>query len=645
MVVIESRHKEKFLKILKKIPPFDLLTEEHLELVTDNLREKTYPADTYVFRQGDKSQGILFIVVSGLLEITIVSKHGIEKITGYRKPFEFFGITALLAEEEYSVSVKTLEETKCYLISNDIIEQLVDYNPDVAKFFSKILTNRIKTLYETFVREDPFQGTTPLEPPLKKRIADLMSSPPVICFLEDSVQYIARLMKEKHVSSVVVLDDNKSPVGIITEKDLVTKVLATGGNIEKLRAKDIKSLKLLTVSPKSFFYNALLIMVKNNISHLVVTSETKLAGIVTLRDLVKSRNTGALTIVNSIESKTDIDGLIMTRKEIDKVLEALVAEKASVREICELITEFYDRLTRKIIEISEKDLVREGLAPPVSYSWINMGSSGRKEQFMRTDQDNGIIYEDVPEDMEPETNKYFLLLGKKIVEGLSQFGFEKCKGNVMASNPVWCHSLKNWRKKVADWIAVPNPDHVRMMTIFLDFRHIYGKKVLCDTLKAYVIKKFQTNHVSLQYLAKDDLQHKVPLGFLKKIVTEKSKEHRNMVNLKSSACVHIVDCLRVFSLREGIEETSTFLRVKELTEKNVFSCDDSEMVETAFEALMMFRIRESLKKIKQGQPPDNYITPKNMSKRERAILKEAFLAVDRLQNLTSYAFHIYMNFG
>ncbi len=642
VLLVEIINKESYLKILKKTPPFNLLKEIDLKLVMDSIVSKTYSAETYIFRQGDKSVGSLFIVESGLTEVTVTSDHGIEKITGYRKKYDFFGETVFLSEEEYPGSAKALKETTCFLVNSSTIEKLLEKNPDFARYFSKVLASRIKSLYHSFILEDPFQGGIPIEPPLRKRIESVMSAPPATCRLSDSIQNIAKYMQKKHVSSVIVLDDNNNPTGIITEKDLVTKVITNNLNPNTIYAKDIINSSFFTISQESFLYQALLIMVKNNVKHIIVLQEEKLVGIVTMRDLVKSRSTGALTIVNSIESNDNIDGLMKAVKEIDKVFDALISEKASALEICELITEFYDRLTRKIIKISELELIEEGFGPPpTNYSWINMGSSGRKEQFVKTDQDNGIIYEDVAKEKDEEVKKYFLLLGEKVVEGLYRCGFEKCKGEVMANNEKWSHSFKKWREITLNWISEPNPDNVRLMTIFLDFRHIYGKKSLCDLLKNYVTRNYQKNHVALQYLAKDDLQHRAPLGFFKQIITEKNKDHKNMVNLKSSACVHIVDCLRVLSLREGIIQTPTFIRLKELTARNVFSFDDSEMLETAYETLMIFRIRENIKKIKKGQHPDNYINPNLLSKRERTLLRESFLTVDRLQNLISYAFHVH----
>ncbi len=209
----------------------------------------------------------------------------------------------------------------------------------------------------------------------------------------------------------------------------------------------------------------------------------------------------------------------------------------------------------------------------------------------------------------------------------------------MASNPQWCRSFNDWRDTINNWVDVLNPENIRLMTIFLDFRHLCGKKSLCDLLRNFVIRKFQKSATALYFLVMDDLEDRVPLGLFKQIVTEKSKEHRNMVNLKTAACIHVVDCLRAFSLREGIVETNTFKRLELLAKKKFFSADDTEALTSAYETLMMLRIRQSLLQIDKGKKPDNYITPEDLNKREKAALREAFLAVERLQILTAQAFY------
>ncbi len=630
------------LELLKKINPFHLLDDLTLAQVAQNTNLQFYAKGSYVFRQGDLSRQALFIIASGTAEVTVLDEHDRETVAGSRQEGEFFGETVFLSDEPYPGSVRALTDLTCLVVPHGVFDAVLDRQADFLAQFNRLLTDRMRSLYHSLAA-DQREGAETHEQPMRKRVADLMSKPALTALPGEEVTELARRMAARNVSSLVVVNEDSRPLGLITEKDLVGKVLARGNLPKRLTAAEIMSSNILTVEPAAFYYEALLSMVRNKVKHLVVASGGRLEGIVTIRDLITSRSMGALSIVNSIEAQESIEGLAKASREIDRVLRALVMEKAGSREILQIITELFDRLTRKIIQVCEQEMVREGHGrPPVSYSWITMGSSGRQEQFVKTDQDNGIIYENVPDEKKEQVARYFLLLGEKVVEGLYRCGFAKCKGNVMASNPQWCRSFNDWRDAINEWVDVLNPENVRLMTIFLDFRHLCGKKSLCDLLRNFVTRKFQKSATALHFLVKDDLEHRVPLGFFKQIITEKTKEYRNMVNLKGAACVHMVDCLRAYSLREGIVETNTFNRLELLTKKRIFSSDDADSLSTAYETLMMFRIRQSLLQIDKGKEPDNYITPDDLTKREKAALREAFLAVDRLQNLTGHAFYAFI---
>lgn len=624
---------------LKGVTPFDMLNDDIINTLVSRIEVREYSRGEYVFRQGDPSLQSLFIVASGAAEATVLNDQDRESVAGLRYESMFFGETGFFSEESYPASVRAATDLICLVIPYEIFDTILSQIPEFSSRLSFMLAERMRTVYQAMTKDSSFFSES-MEPPMRRRVSDLMTAPAITCLITEEITALAARMTQHNVSSLAVVSSEQQPIGMVTEKDLVAKVLARGQFLRRLTAADVMSTSLFTIPPEAFYFEALLTMVREKVKHLVVVKEEKLIGIITLRDLILSRSSGALTIVNSIEEKTTIEGLVKASSEIDRMLQALVTERASSQEILQIITEFFDRLTRKIIQASEREMIDEGYGPPpVNYSWITMGSSGRQEQFVKTDQDNGIIYENVPKEREAEVAEYFLTLAEKVVEGLFRCGFVKCKGNVMASNPKWCRSFNSWREAVASWINELDGENIRLLTIFLDFRHVCGKRSLYDLLRNFVARRFQKASTALLFLVKDDLNHRVPLNFFKQIITEKSKEHRNKVNLKGAACVHIVDCLRAFALREGIITTNTFERLNGLLKRGVLTKDDFESFTAAYEALMMFRIKESLKQLSRGEIPDNYIAPDELSKREKAVLREAFLAADNLQNLAGHAFY------
>ncbi len=477
--------------------------------------------------------------------------------------------------------------------------------------------------------------------PLRKKISEVYSNKVITTLPMDKVGDVARKMSEAKVSSVVVKAFNEKPVGIITEKDLVRKVLASSNPDLSKKAHEIMSTGMATVRPHDFTYQALLMMIKHNINHVVVTDEYNvLHGIITIKDLIRSRDGGALSIVREIEEKHTFSELAEVVSEVDQVQAALLSERSYASEICALITELYDRITRKVIHIAEEQMASDGWGrPPADYCFISMGSAGRKEQFARTDQDNGIIFADSQVASAEIAASYFLALGKRIVKGLEECGFERCRGEVMADNPRWCRPLSTWKNSVSRWVNVLNAKNVRDMTIFLDNRYISGDENLYNQLKDFTTTLFRNSKHALLFLAEDDLQHKVPLNMFGQLITGTKGHEKNSLNLKSAVMVHMVDCIRLFALREGIKETNTFSRIKSLGERSVFKADNAESLNASYETLLMFRIKNRLANVNNNTLPDYYIDPDSLSRKEKARLKKTLLTVSRLQSLTAHTFH------
>ena len=347
-------------------------------------------------------------------------------------------------------------------------------------------------------------------------------------------------------------------------------------------------------------------------------------------------------LIHEIETQQNIDGLCSSSREIDKVLNTLLEEKAPLPRILEIMAAFHDRLNRRIIHLVEGEMLKEGHGPPsVPYCWINLGSAGRREQTLRTDQDNAIIYVDPPPGEEEAYKSYFQLLGDKVVRGLMTCGFAACKGDVIASNPQWCRSLTSWKQTIEEWINTRQSDNIRKLSILLDFRHIYGDLSLTSSLWDIIFNNLKQSETASHLLTQDDMRFKVPLSILGRFLTEKSGANKHQLNLKTSSSLHIVNCIRIFAINSDITETSTFGRLKELVRLKVIKSDDAEFVQTAYEALLMFRIRENINKIKQGLPADNCVNPYQLSKREQSILKDSFAAVNRLQKITNNTYNVF----
>ena len=292
------------------------------------------------------------------------------------------------------------------------------------------------------------------------------------------------------------------------------------------------------------------------------------------------------------------------------------------------MSEFNDKVVRRVIEFAEEASGRA----PVSYAWLGLGSEGRKEQTLFTDQDNALIFYDGGK----EAEQYFTAFSSAVVEGLNGCGIPLCKGNVMATNPKFSGSLGTWKARVAEWIRSPDltGDEIVDTYVFLDFRSLHGDTALEKELKAHLVSLVRENPLFLQGLARSIVSIPIPVGFFKNFIVEKSGEHKNRLNLKLHGIVPLVTCVKILALHQGITENNTLERIRSMAEAKALSADQKENLEQAFETFLTLKIRSNLARVGDVQALGNYIDPAELSTKEKQLLKEAFWAVSELQKHT-----------
>jgi CBS domain-containing protein len=627
------------LSFLEKTVPFCHLPKAALFQVCSKLKAQKFPKDSYVFKKGDNSHEVLYLVYQGLAEVIVASENR-EVGYSFRKPHDIFGETVFLSTSTYPASVKVVRDLSCYLLDVETFEDLCVKHQVFAKFFHRILSERMCSLYQDLILGESCEVTALESNPFRHRLREVMTTPVSNCNLNDSVGKIAALMVKNRISSVAVLDEQGSLAGIITERDLVDKCIALTQPPDAWpTAKDVMDADPVQLAPDALYFQGLMTMVRHRRKHILITEGGLLLGIVTIGDLIKFRSLGTFSIIEDIDSQSTLAGLRRIRPRVESLLNSLVVEKASPDEIYEILTEFNDRIVGKTIKLCEQALAEEGLGlPPVEYCWFTMDSSGRKEQLLKKEQNNGIIFADVPEGKLSETTGYFLKLGEKIVAGLEEVGFDKTQGNVLASSPDWCSSSSVWFQRLETWIADFQPANILPLKKFFDLRPVYGRISLADSLKQFSLELGSQADGMLANLTQDELKSEVPLKLFKKTITGKHKQNDLKINLKTEACAHVVNCIRVFAIREGLTATGTLKRLEELTNKGVIPKEDAEYIDAAYQSLLIFRIKNKLEKLAAGEEPDDYINLAALTKKEYDTLREAFLAASQLQNYTRSVF-------
>ncbi|MFH1977140.1 MAG: DUF294 nucleotidyltransferase-like domain-containing protein [Pseudomonadota bacterium] len=621
-------------QFLTGIVPFSFIPEDEIERVASELSTVYYPKNTVLFIQGESRVGYLYIIQKGAAERYFEDK-GKKSLIGVLGEGDLYGGISMLLNDGLAVrTLKTNENTYFYILPQkrflDVCkkyEAFSDYFTDtfgkrmLDKSYAEIIAKNIQP------KEEALQF-------LNQSVSAVTNSRLVYCGKDTSIQDAASIMSKQSCSSIFVTDNSGEFIGVVTDNDLRKKVIAKGYDI-KLPAADIMSSPLCKISGQSLVFEAFMAMMQQNIKHIAVTdSDGKVTGIVTNRDLLTAQGQSPFFVVREIVTANSIDEIIDKHRRLPKLVQALINNGAKAKNVTRFITTISDTILNKIIEFAINDLG----PPPAPFVFMIMGSEGRKEQTLKTDQDNAIIFDDVPEDKEDEVRKYFLNFGEKVCTWLDMAGYEFCKGDVMAKNPKWCQTLSVWKKYFNSWIHTAEAEDLLKASIFFDFRCAYGDSNITVQLRKYLLKSLGGWAGFFRHLSENALCFKPPIGFFRNFVVESKGEHRDALDIKS-AMTPVVDFARIYALKNGIEETNTQERLYQLYLKNVLTWQDYNEIDQAYSFMMQLRfVRQVASVIDENSKPDNYINPKKLSRMEQTMLKEIFKKIEKIQTKLSFEF-------
>ncbi len=608
-----------------------------VRVLSRQVLQEFHPKGCPILHQNGPAAGHLRIIKSGAVKIFVRTNEGEEVLVGYRTRGDSFGLFSSVYRDLSPESVVATEDTTCYCIQKETVLELLKTNARFSEYcFRSLLTRLIDMTYKD-IRDRALMYGGGDKLLFTNVLADLAVKQVVTASDDISIQKAAEKMAERGISSLVLLDADGLPSGMITDRDLRNKVVARGRAMTD-RVGDIMSIAIIKSESRDYCFEALLKMIRYNIHHLLVVNKGEMAGIITSHDLMMLQGNSPLSVAREIEAQSTIDGLVPVSKKIDGVVRVLIKEGAKASTITRIITEINERLLNKILEITE---ARFG-PPPVTYCWIVYGSEGRKEQTFRTDQDNAIIYDDV-QGREEDAARYFEEFTASIKKSLVQCGFPACKADYMASNPRWRQPLTIWKQYFSRWINEPTPEALLSALIFFDFRPVHGNMLLAEKLRAYAGHQTRDKKVFLAHLAGQASRNSPPLGFFGNFLCEGSGIHKGKFDIKINALSPIIDAVRLSAIEAMVYHTSTLSRLAELKDRsdNLVApfCKELEQI---FEFLMSLRLRHQLQQIEAGIEPDNFIDPDGLTLIEKKMLKESFKLIRSVQASVMKKYSSYM---
>lgn len=447
------------------------------------------------------------------------------------------------------------------------------------------------------------------------------------CDKDTSVSAAAKLLTKVNSDILLVMDNDSSILGLVTHRDISRRVVAQGGN-SSIRVSEIMSAPVISVSDEDMVMDAFSLMVLHRISYVVVKSMDKFKpSYISLLKLSQLRRDTPEYIVNSIQNAASVYEIISEMERLPNIIRNLVESGTGASTTGKLISKITDTISEKLIT----ETVSEIGQPPVPFVFLVLGSEGRKEQTLATDQDNAIVFQSVNPEKDTQHREYFLKLGSKVCNLLNKSGYPLCKGGVMAMNEEWCMDFERWQKTISGWVKIPNPKEILNISIFFDFRPVYGDFELANEMHNFCRKLLKDKSVFFYNLAQSTINLKPPA-----IDSFKEKDWYD-IKLPILAITSIV---RLWSLKYGVGERNTIERMFALETASIFTSELRVEFEHAYRFLMLMRLKNQLKQIENSLEVNNHINPKMLSEIEKLTLKKAINTITNHQNLMGMEFRV-----
>jgi CBS domain-containing protein len=465
-----------------------------------------------------------------------------------------------------------------------------------------------------------------LADPLATPLSVLVRHGPVVCSQDTSVHEALELMRRGNVGSILLTDAAGGPAGMFTLKDLLDRVA--------LRACDIDQPMRRVMTPNPFSlpdtapaFEAALAMAQRSIHHVVVTHEGRVCGVISEKDLFALQQVGVSRIASALCLADDLATLQRAAADIRHLAHNLMAQGVGAEQLTRLISQLNDQLTQRILYLAFADSGLEDVA----WCWLALGSEGRFEQTLHTDQDNGLIFSVPPGGSAEALRVAMLASARRVNEWLDGCGFPLCKGEIMASNPKWCLSLEEWQQTFGDWIFRGDAPVLLNASIFFDFRALAGDARLAEELRIWLNCRIKDNRQFLKLMVLNALGNRAPLGLLRDFVVDGEGEEANTIDLKLHGTTPFVDAARIFALAAGLEETITVRRLRGAGEVWKLNSQEVESWVESFLFIQQMRLQLHLSQLEKGMPLSNRLDPERLTAVERQALKEAFRQVKKLQ--------------
>ena len=626
---------ENIANFLKDFKPFSLLGFDDIKVIAKTIRVVHLEKNQKLFQINDVLQDVFYVLHSGVIHLTVISDAE-ETLLNKCYAGDVFGLRPFFAKNNYQMTAKSNEEAVLYAIPIESFKHFVVQNAEVLNFLlesfaqnsNNLADKNSNKLISDTVQLSEFQVDYSFFLSLN------YNKKPLIIAHDQTIKEVANLMTDNLLDSAFVTN-NKKLVGIVTNSDFREKV-ATGKHGIQSHIDKVMTHAVITVPENISLSEAQLVMLSHNVNYICVTTDgsiyTEIKGVINQNDLILAQSNSPGILVKEIKRASTQAQLKSIRETLSSIIQQSITKNIPIQHIFNISGEITLAIIRRAIEISILEL---GSAP-VGFTFLSIGSQGRKEQLLLSDHDNLLIFEDVEIQQVKNVKDYFSQLTKKTNEILEKIGYKHCEFGHNANNLSFCKSISEWKKQFENWINAPGEHTNEHCSIFFDYEFVFGSQELENEL-ATTISDIKNKTLFFDYLGNDALKKPAPLNFFKKFNEEEDGLHKHKFNVKTKGLNQIVDFARLLSLNYGLKGiNNTYSRYKELA---ILDASHAEIYINAAETFLLltkFRTLEGLKNDNSGE----FIDLEKISKSDKEKIKESFVVLKDLEEIIKDTFQL-----
>lgn len=607
---------------LARFAPFDSMEREHLVWLAERLKLAYYAKGETLLGPDSGPVKTFYIIKQGVIngEQDVVRAQDDASWLELHEG-ECFPLGALLSKRGVASTYRAGHDTFCFELAADDFRVLLR----TSDAFHDFCTRRIANLLEQskHVLQAQYAKSSSDQQSMSSTLETLIRREPVTCAPETPLREVLGTMHKLGIGSMVAVDENRKPVGVFTLHDVLNRVALAEVSLD-VPFNTVMSPNPRTLPPHALAHDAALVMAKQGFRHILVEEDGRLRGLISEKDLFSLQRVGLRQISGAIRNAEELDTLIHSARDIRQLAHNMLAQGVAAEQLTQIISTLNDLLTTRILEL---ELRNDPAARDVEFCWLALGSEGRLEQTLNTDQDNGIIFATETDDDNEAIRAVLLPFARRVNLALAECGFPLCNGEVMASNPKWCLSLQEWKNTFANWIDRGDPMALLYSTIFFDFRPLYGADCLAFDLREWLRGAAKKNSRFLHQMAANALRNSPPSGSIWDFFTGKG----NILDLKLDGITPFVDAARIFSLAVGGKQTNTLQRLREITGPLHIDPQDAEAWADAFLFIQLLRLQLHHEQCERNEPLTNKVNPDSFNNLDKRILKEAFRQARKLQ--------------